>query len=199
MITTVDLIRHGEPLGGRKYRGQLDDALSDKGWAQMWEAVGDFAGWQHIIFSPLSRCSEFAEVLGSRLHIPVNPDVRLKEIAFGDWEGKLPSEICARDPQRIFKFRCDPVLYAPSGAETLQDFHARVGAAWGDILKEHAGQHILLVVHAGVVRMVLCHVLGLPVGNAYRVNVGNAALSRIQIEHQGGQSLASLMFHEGRL
>ena len=43
MQTTIDLIRHGEPVGGRKYRGQTDDPLSEKGWAQMWAAVGDYA------------------------------------------------------------------------------------------------------------------------------------------------------------
>ena len=33
--TTIDLIRHGEPVGGSKYRGQTDDPLSEKGWAQI--------------------------------------------------------------------------------------------------------------------------------------------------------------------
>ena len=35
-VTTIDLIRHGEPVGGRRYRGgRMDDPLSEKGWAQM--------------------------------------------------------------------------------------------------------------------------------------------------------------------
>jgi alpha-ribazole phosphatase/probable phosphoglycerate mutase len=29
------MIRHGESVGGRRYRGQLDDPLRDKGWRQM--------------------------------------------------------------------------------------------------------------------------------------------------------------------
>ena len=29
-ITTIDLIRHGEPLGGKKYRGQTNDPMSEK-------------------------------------------------------------------------------------------------------------------------------------------------------------------------
>jgi len=40
-ITTLDLMRHGEPVGGRRYRGQMDDPLSEKGWAQMRNAVGN--------------------------------------------------------------------------------------------------------------------------------------------------------------
>jgi len=30
--TTIDLLRHGEPVGGKRYRGQIDDPLSEKGW-----------------------------------------------------------------------------------------------------------------------------------------------------------------------
>ena len=198
MITVIDLVRHGEPVGGRKYRGQTDDPLSENGWSQMWESCAKFSGWQHIVTSPLSRCSDFARALGARLQIPVTADERLKEIAFGAWEGKLPSEICANDTQRLFRFKCHPVSYAPDDAEPLSSFHERVGAAWSDLLKAHSGKHLLLVGHAGVIRMVLCHVLGMPVENAYRIVVGNAAMTRIQIEHQDGQFLATLMFHEGR-
>ena len=66
VTTTIDLIRHGEPVGGRKYRGQIDDPLSDKGWAQMREAVGDHRPWDVIISSSLSRCLDFARELGQR-------------------------------------------------------------------------------------------------------------------------------------
>ncbi|MEK6748901.1 MAG: histidine phosphatase family protein, partial [Pseudomonadota bacterium] len=38
--TVVDMIRHGEPVGGKRYRGHRDDPLSDIGWRQMREAVG---------------------------------------------------------------------------------------------------------------------------------------------------------------
>jgi alpha-ribazole phosphatase len=195
----IDLIRHGEPLGGRRYRGQTDDPLSEKGWAQMWSAVGDFSSWQHIVSSPLSRCAAFADALGTKLHVPVTYDDRLKEGGFGEWEGKLPSEICAKDPLRLFNFKSDPLRHAPAGAEPVIEVHARVGAAWRDLLRDHAGKHVLVVGHAGVIRMVLSHALGLPVGNVYRINVGNAALTRIRIEWPGGVCLPVLMFHEGRI
>jgi alpha-ribazole phosphatase len=62
MDITLDFMRHGEPVGGRKYRGQLDDPLSEKGWEQMRAAVGEAWPWTRIVSSPLLRCSE-----GSRL------------------------------------------------------------------------------------------------------------------------------------
>ena len=93
----IDLMRHGEPVGGRRYRGQTDDPLSEKGWRQMWDAAGDFQGWQHVITSPLQRCAAFAEALGEKLGIGVTHDERLKEAAFGAWEGKTAEEICSDD------------------------------------------------------------------------------------------------------
>jgi len=31
-ITTIDLLRHGEPVGGRMLRGSTDHPLSETGW-----------------------------------------------------------------------------------------------------------------------------------------------------------------------
>lgn len=64
--TTVDLLRHGEPVGGRKYRGQTDDALSETGWAQMRAAVDGHRPWDVIVSSTLLRCIEFARELAAR-------------------------------------------------------------------------------------------------------------------------------------
>lgn len=197
--TIIDLIRHGEPVGGRKYRGRLDDPLSEKGWRQMWDAVGDFAGWQLIVTSPLLRCAEFADALGEKLAVEVVRDPRLQEGGVGEWEGRRSSDICAEQPLRVFDFKRDPVACPPAGAEPVHEVHARVGEAWGELLERQRGRHVLVVGHAGVIRMLLSHALGLPLGNVYRINVGNASLSRIQVEHQGGHALPTLMFHDGRL
>lgn len=191
-------MRHGEPAGGRKYRGQLDDPLSEKGWQQMWDAVGTFDGWNAVVTSPLRRCADFANLLGGRLGVPVRSDDRLKEGRFGAWEGKLPAEICADNPLRLFEFRRDPTGHAPDGAEPVAEVYARVGAAWRDMVCDFAGRHVLVVAHAGVIRMMLAHALGLPVENVYRIQVGNAALTRIEVEHYGDESLATLVFHAGK-
>lgn len=197
--TLIDLMRHGEPVGGRRYRGQTDDPLSETGWRQMWKAVGEFRGWQQIVTSPLQRCAAFADALGERLAVPVTRDERLKEAGFGEWEGKLPAEICAADPHRLLRFKQDPIAHAPAGAEPLLHFHARVGEAWRDILAEHRERHLLLVGHAGMIRMVIAHALGLSPENCYRINIGNAAISLIRVEWSGDVMLPTLLFHAGKL
>lgn len=199
MLTTIDLIRHGEPVGGRKYRGQIDDPLSEKGWAQMRAAVGDYTAWQHIVTSPLSRCRAFADALAEQRGVPVSVEARFREVAFGAWEGKTPAQLSADNPDLLFNFRHDPVTHRPAGAEPVGEFHARVAAGWSALLGAYSGAQVLVVCHAGVIRMVLATVLGMPPEHAYRIQVTSAALTRIVVEERHGQRLASLVFHNGVL
>ncbi len=198
-VTTIDLIRHGEPEGGSKYRGHVDDPLSEKGWCQMRDAVADHCPWQHIVSSPLIRCAAFAEELALRHALPLAFDARLKEIGFGEWEGKTRTQILAADPRALSRFYQDPIANRPSGAERLVEFRARIAAAWTDLLNQYAGQHLLLVGHAGVIRMVMVCVLAIPLEGMFRIHVPNAAITRFRIDGEGDAALSSLMFHAGRL
>lgn len=199
VTTTIDLIRHGEPVGGRKYRGQTDDPLSDKGWTQMREAVGDHSPWDVIISSTLSRCIDFARELGQRTGINVKADPRLMEIGFGEWEGRTASQLRQADPQQLQRFLSDPLNNTPPGAETLADFETRVISAWHDILQQHYGQHVLLVGHAGMMRMIIRYVLDMPLDRLYRIQVANAAITRLSVEGKGASAFPRLLFHDGQL
>lgn len=192
--THIDLLRHGEPVGGRKYRGQTDDPLSEKGWRQMRAATAGERPWSAIVASPLARCRAFAEALGAEMGLPVEFDARLKEVGFGVWEGQTAEAIKAVAPDAVFDFKRDPVAHRPEGAEALDTFQARVGAAYADVLARHAGGHVLVVAHAGVMRMVLCRVLGMPPENAYRIQVGSAALARLRVETRGASSHEALLY-----
>lgn len=191
MTTLLDLMRHGEPVGGRRYRGQVDDPLSEKGWAQMHAAVGDAVPWTRIVSSPLARCREFSQILAEHHSLPLTFDDRLKEVGFGVWEGKSAAEIEAAAPGTLARFKADPVNARPAGAEPLDAFHARVAAALDEVLAMHAGEHILLVGHAGVMRMALAWALHIPLEYAYRIEVATASLTRLRFE----SGCASLIFH----
>lgn len=187
----IDLMRHGEPVGGRRYRGQIDDPLSDKGWAQMRAAVAGAMPWTHVVSSPLVRCRAFAESLAVEHGLSLELDARLMEGGFGEWEGRSAAEIEAASPGAVARFKADPVGARPVGAEPLEDFHARVAAALDALVARHAGEHLLVVGHAGVMRMALAWALQMPVAHAYRIDVAPATLTRLRID--GGR--ASLIFH----
>ena len=191
----LDLMRHGEPVGGRRYRGQIDDALSDTGWRQMREAVGKARPWTGIVSSPLARCRAFSEELAARLSLPLAFEPRLMEVGFGAWEGNTALDIEARWPGALAAFKRDPIGARPEGAEPLADFHARVAAGLDDLVAASADGHLLVVCHAGVIRMALAWALKLPLENAYRIEVASAAITRFKVGANG----TALIFHDGRL
>lgn len=192
--TIIDLLRHGTPVGGRRYRGQIDDPLSDAGWTEMWAAVDGGAPWNQIVCSPLSRCRQFAEALGEKLSLPVAADPRLREVGFGDWEGHSADELRQRDPGLLTRFYHDPVGNRPAGAEPLEAFSARVNEAIEEISQRYRGQHTLVVTHAGVIRATLARVLQAPLGAMYRMSVATASISRIRSD---GERPPTILF-QGR-
>jgi alpha-ribazole phosphatase len=127
MDTLVDLLRHGEPEGGRAYRGNsIDDPLTEKGWFQMRSAVRGFDGWETVATSPLQRCRSFADELGHETDSEVVIEQDFREVGFGEWEGKTPDEIIARNPEEYEAFYKDPANCRPVGAEPLEAFTDRV-------------------------------------------------------------------------
>ncbi|QKT04514.1 alpha-ribazole phosphatase family protein [Ectothiorhodospiraceae bacterium 2226] len=193
--TVVDLLRHGEPVGGRRYRGQTDDPLSEKGWAQMWAAVGAACPWTAIVTSPLSRCRAFAEALAERHGREVHLEPRFQEIAFGEWEGRTSAELTRDDPHRLLRFWDAPEAHRPPGAEPLADFERRVVAAWEEVLRRFQGRHVLVVGHAGMMRMVVRHALDMPRERLFRLQIPNAGLTRIRVREGGGVRLPTVEFH----
>ncbi len=193
---TIDLIRHGEPVGGRRYRGHgIDDPLSETGWAQMWAAIGEAAPWDRIVSSPLQRCRAFAEALASRHGIPVTLEPRFSEVGFGCWEGRHPAEIQANNRAEYEAFYADPVNRRPPGAEPLDSFITRVVSAYTAVLRNPHGQHCLIVAHAGVIRAIIAHVLHASPLGLYRIKVDNAGVTRIRHGRYGG----NLEFHNAAL
>jgi probable phosphoglycerate mutase len=177
--TIVDFLRHGKPVGGRRYRGGgADDPLSETGWQQMWSAVGDRQPWSHIVTSPMQRCQAFAEAMQDRYGLPVDVDSRLQEVGLGSWEGFSPDEIIARNEAEYRAFYENPQRHRPPGAEPLEAFGARVADALEALLERYAGRHVLVIAHAGVIRAALGYVLRSEPLAWYRTRIDNAAFTR---------------------
>lgn len=193
--TLIDLLRHGEPEGGTKFRGYTDDPLSEQGWAQMRAAVQPEEQWDVMATSPLLRCAEFAAEIAERIGVPLETDARFQEIGFGEWEGRTYDELHLSDPGRLDLFLRDPACHAPPSGEKLDDFIERVTAAWLELLARHDGKRILLVAHGGVNRVILCHALQIPTQNLFRLEVKFAGRSRLRVLGGGDESFPQLVFH----
>jgi len=183
MQTNIDLLRHGEVLGGSYYRGITDDPLTDKGWQQMQDKLDDDKHWDIIISSPLSRCYQFATDLSSKLQRPLVSEPAFQEIDFGDWEGKTAEQI---DSQLLSQFYANPVNFSPPNGEHFTDFQQRILVAWLALLETQQDKRILLITHAGVIRIILAHSLGLDVQHSFRLKIGHACLSSLDYFHSSG-------------
>ncbi|WP_410473551.1 histidine phosphatase family protein [Guyparkeria sp. TX1] len=193
--TRLDLIRHGEPVGGRRFRGDaVDDPLSELGWQQlerrltMIEARGE-ADWDVIATSPMRRCRAFAASVAERrgLELVVDPDLR--EIGFGPWEGLRHAEIPERYPEQHAAFLADPVDGRPPGSEPMADFFERVTRGLARLETNHAGQSVLVLSHAIVMRVACAWVLNAPMAAIAHVETEYAAMLSIRHNHRGRRLL----------
>jgi alpha-ribazole phosphatase len=180
-IPTLDLLRHGEVEGGRRFRGSTDDPLTAEGWNQLRAAAAAHGPWDRIVTSPLQRCRKFAEGLAAETSLPLTVEPRLAELHFGEWEGLGFEELCVSAPLALRRFVADPFRHPPPGAESLPGFRQRTLAALADLAR-HAGGRVLAVTHGGVIRMLLCHVREWPEQRFQEIEVDYAALFRLRLQ-----------------
>ncbi|NCA68985.1 MAG: histidine phosphatase family protein [Sphingobacteriia bacterium] len=185
----IDLLRHGETLGGPGFRGARDDPLSAHGRASMHRVAGARPGWTRIVSSPARRCGDFARALATQQGVPLSFAPALRERGFGDWEGLAAEQIPAAERAR---FWADPVGYTPPGAESFQAFSTRVLAAWAE-LRASPAPATLVVTHGGVIRVILAELLRMPPAAVLLIEVPPASLSCLRLPEPPG--LPSLMSH----
>src|SRR5690554_1545030 len=187
-VTRVDLLRHGACEGGEIFRGSTDVALSELGWQQMQDKLAALAepNWDCIISSPLQRCLRFAERLAEQRQLPLMQRVEIREMHFGDWEGLTHREAARQFPEAWQQFWQSPELASPPNGEAMPDFCRRVCDALDNTVARHEGESLLLVAHGAVIRVMICHWLGMPMGAMTRLAVPYAGLSRFEIYHQSG-------------
>ena len=197
--TTIDFLRHGECQGGEIFRGSGSDvALSDVGWQQMRDAtqLKDQAPWSKIISSPLQRCRLFANELAEKHALPITVEDEFREIHFGSWEGRLRSDVMQEEEQAVRAFWSDPEDGKPPGGESIRECHTRLVAALDHTVQAHRGEHLLLVQHGGTIRILLSHMLLMPLASTMRWEVPFACFSRIVHYHSDEHCGYMLHFHQ---
>ena len=185
MTLRLDLLRHGETELGGGLRGSLDDALTEKGWAQMRAAVVAGGPWDRLVSSPLQRCARFAAELGEQLNLPVQLDKDLQELHFGAWEGQSAAALMESDAEALGLFWADPYAFTPPQGEAVSDFAARVLGAIARLHRAYAGERVLLISHGGVMRLLLAQARGLPREQLLSVEVAHASVFSLTVEANG--------------
>jgi len=174
----ITILRHGEtPLTGL-FCGSSDPELTDAGWESLVARTTD-RSWDRVITSPLKRCHAFAQNLG----LPLDVDARVREMDFGDWEGKSTEDVWNADQKALTAFWDDPTANPAPGGEPWAVMCARTAEAFEEIGREAQGQRLLLITHAGVMRSLLVTQLGLPFASAWKVSLPTASVLEMTAHH----------------
>ncbi len=194
-ITTIEMLRHGECVGGTRYRGKLtDDALTDEGMHRMLGKV-ETLDWDCIVSSPLKRCAAFARHLSDSCGTPLLFHKDLKEISFGRWDGKLIDDVWNLEQSSVEAWFDDPVNSPPPDGEPADTFAKRVINACESLVAEHVGKKLLFVCHGGVMRVLLGNCLNVNYQSLSNFDVPYGCFSRIQIIDDGEKKYYRLLNH----
>ena len=180
------LARHGEtPWNAEgRYQGQIDIPLSPVGEGQA-NALGQRLKDVRIdraVTSPLSRAQLTARLaLGDARADMLQTDADLQEIAHGEWEGLLASEIQQKDPARLLAWREEPENVLMPGGESLRQVLDR---SWRGLARATEGlgedDTLLVVAHDAVNRVLLCRILGLPIARLWTFRQAPTTLNLLE-------------------
>ena len=155
---SILMVRHGATAEteNHQFAGSTDSPLSAKGRLKAESLRSSMVAYapDACLCSPMLRCQETASILlpEGRPAIEVMEDLR--EMNFGDWEGKTFEEIAAVDQCGLDRMWAFDPNFAPSGGESLGEFFARVQRV-GERTKTSLSKKILVVTHGGVIRSLL--------------------------------------------
>ena len=146
--------------------------------------------------SPASRCARLAERLvahtGGRL---AGVDGRLHELDFGDWEGRMWSELPRHETER---WSGDIVHYAPPNGENFMTMWGRVAQFYQAILDAACADSVArigIVGHAGSLKVLVMRALRLAPDQYALADVAQGRVSRIDARKTAaGELFERLMF-----
>jgi len=179
--TNIFIARHGETEYNRLDRMQgrgIDQPLNKTGRMQA-KAIADYLSDKavdHIIASSLRRSMETAEIISWMFRKEYRYYKELDEMDFGELEGRPVEEIQSELNEIHEKWRRGDITHAPEGGESPSEVAGRVRNKINQILEEHFGSNILLILHGRLIRILLSGWLDYGLENMHRVPHTNGAL-----------------------
>lgn len=190
MTTTFYLLRHaahddvGSYLAGRS----PGVCLGPAGHAQA-SRLGERMRRENfvaILSSPRKRTRQTAQAVSIACEIgPVEVSDDLDEVDFGPWSGKSFDELNEDPTWRTWNDDRSRAM-TPTG-ETMEHVRRRVCNCMQDLCAKHAGEGVVLVSHADVIKSAVCHVLGLAADGCFRFDVDPASVSVVAMGDWGAK------------
>jgi probable phosphoglycerate mutase len=188
-MSTIYLIRHGEITQSepRRFIGQQDHSLTERGRQQIARLAEylDTRSIDRILASSLSRCVESADILCGLMKIDeaeIIPDLR--EIGLGAWEDLTVDQVRRNFPGDYEARGRDLAGFRPPGGESFADLLHRAWPVFKTVATEK-DDRLAIVAHAGVNRVLLCHILGMELGNLFRLGQNYGCVNTVRHDKSG--------------
>ncbi len=184
------LLRHGETefsqSGG--FCGNTDAELTSSGKEmakQFADAYKDF-DWHAIYSSPLQRAVATATPIASARGLEIQKRDGLKEINYGNWEGKNQSFVLQNYASDYKNWLREPGWNSPTGGENAFEISERAMSVFFEIKAKYDTGNILVVSHKATIRILICTLMGIELGRYRdRINTLTASLSLIKMNEHG--------------
>jgi broad specificity phosphatase PhoE len=189
------LVRHGATTAAAGCCvGQQDVGLSAAGLhdiralADSWN-VDRFDAPARIVASDLRRARDSAAPFVERFGIPLHVDRRLREMSFGEWDGRDWSEIARVDAARLRTWGDRWTEAAPPGGETVEELRSRARAFLNELspIVRAAGGSVLVVAHAGWIRAAISVLLVEPPSRLLDRPIDHARVSIVRLTAEGAE------------
>lgn len=174
------LLRHAQSEYNEKgiFQGRLDSDLTPLGFVQARLSALELEdkGIEVIYSSPQRRAYKTALTVADVLGLEVVVDERLREMSFGEYEGKHFWSLLEQEGARMRAWLSNPVKNPLPTQENMQDFEKRVSSFLKDLISSPY-KAVLVVAHGGTLHAMVCLALGLGLENLWNIHMDNAGIS----------------------
>lgn len=187
MATKILLVRHGHVDGihPERFRGRAEIPLSALGERQrlLTAARVNESSEPAIVFtSSLGRCIATGEAIAAACNVQslILPD--LWDIDYGAWQWKTHDEVRQSEPVAFESWKKFPDQIQMPEGESLQQVLVRATRALSKILLEYEGKTVVMVSHDSVNRVLLIHMLGLPLSRYWAIKQDPCCINEIEFD-----------------
>lgn len=131
-----------------------------------------------VVTSPLQRCVKLSV---QAFDAPIEVQDKLKEVNYGDWEGKTWDEI---DIEGDNLWMYNNVQNRPPNGESFAELQSRVKAAFNEIAQKKE-ESIAVVCHGGVIRSILSHLLSTPLDKTRSFDIHYVGFVKFELTEEG--------------
>ena len=189
-MTRVILVRHARTTWNDqgKYGGHTDVGLDELGKQQITKVAERLKKYpiKAVYASDLQRAYQTALAIAQIHNLSVEQFGELREINFGQWEGKTYNEIVKEQQELMEAWLKDPFNTKIPDGETMTEMQKRVAKCLLEIVSKHPEENIVVVTHAGPIWTIISHILEVPLQYYWRIKQSNTAVNIIDFYDKQG-------------